>query len=79
MKYGDKIYTYKDIEEAKKLIGKKIVASSSFYDISERPNLCPMFILTACNPDDYNNPFFVAFGNCRQFIREVIEKSGVVE
>lgn len=39
MRYG-KIYTYKDLEEAKTLVGKEVIVSDSLRLITEFPNSC---------------------------------------
>lgn len=72
MTYG-KIYTYKDVKEAKKLIGKKVVASDYLAEIDE-PAIKSISILTSVSAKNRLYPFTVRdlFGNI-QFIREVIE------
>lgn len=71
MKYG-KIYTYKDIEEAKKLIGKKVIVSDIYYEIIEEPNKLNVLKLESVR--DCNIPFY-GFGTCHwQFMREIEEE-----
>lgn len=81
MKYG-KIYDYRNKEEAKKLIGKKVLTSDIFYDLGEetaeataRKDYIGTLILVK---ETCRYPFSVEFSNGNsfsyQFIREVIEE-----
>ena len=72
MKYG-KVLTYKDVEEAEKLIGKKVVGSYCLSKIENYPEKIEPEILTGI--DDEQDFIFEAgdyYGF--QFIREIIEE-----
>lgn len=76
MKFSDKVYTYKDIEEAKKLIGKKVIASDSLQGIEEH-NALSTEPCTLCAIDEYkmlSRRYLTSISTeSYQFIREVIE------
>ena len=74
MKFG-KVLTYKDIEEAEKLIGKKVLASDfqKIVDKGEFEELITELIAVEVKGDGMR-PFFTKNGHWRQFIREVIEE-----
>lgn len=75
MKFG-KVLTYKDIEEAKKLIEKKVVCSDSFQGIVDYPELGIITILK-----DIKSQFTFLFKTSKgnfQFIREVIEEPELI-
>ena len=77
MKLG-KVLTYKDVSEAKKLIGKKVVAADTLFGAENYENLyrealghggiCLQKVVEG-NP----YPFRVSNGTVYQFIREVID------
>lgn len=77
MKFG-KVLTYKDIDEAKRLVGKKVISSDVFKEIDTQADILAsiggrLVILTGVvegNPF----PFRVSNGTVYQFIREVIEE-----
>ena len=74
MKYG-KAYTYNEVEDAKKLIGKNVLASDSLLVIKEDPVHAKVVRLVAVTPK-ISFPFEVhsAVSRFYQFIREIIEK-----
>ena len=71
MKYG-KILTYKDIEEAKKLIGKKVICSDALSNIEKNPECIGTATLESIETDF--TYLFVTSEGTYQFIREVIEE-----
>lgn len=75
MKFG-KVLTYHDVDEARKLVGKKVVHADSLKYIETRPDkwLRPT-ILTGVDKGDsrYYPPFQLLDGYVAQFIREAIE------
>lgn len=72
MKFG-KVYGYKDVEEAKKLIGKKVLASD-FQKIVDKGEF-EEFITELVEVKANNmRPFHTKDGRWRQFIREVEEE-----
>lgn len=73
MKYG-KILTYKDVEEAKRLIGKKIAVSDSFKLITEDPDSRPHTLLVCIDEWD-KRPFICEDNSNWQFAREIEEES----
>jgi hypothetical protein len=75
MKFG-KVLTYKDIDEAEKLVGKKVVASENFYLIGDEAfcrEYAKQFKITLAGARKDLYPFTVSNSNKYQFIREVIE------
>lgn len=74
MKFG-KLLTYKDIDEAEKLIGKKVIHSNTLKDLETRPDkwLRPMVLTGVNKGDSCLYPFRLLDGTFVQFIREVIE------
>lgn len=67
MKYG-KVLTYKDAEEARKLIGKKVIISDNLCAITEIPETRSVSVLKSINCEsDYLFDHY-------QFIREIIEE-----
>ena len=74
MKFGQ-VLTYKDIDEAKRLIGKKVVHSDSFKYLETRPDkwLRPTILTGIDEGDSCYYPFKLLDGSVVQFIREVIE------
>lgn len=68
MKYG-RVLTYKDIEEAKKLIGKKVICSNILSNIEKKPKEREPEIL-----EEIINKLGSPFNSCYQFIREIIEE-----
>lgn len=71
MKYG-KVLTYKDAEEAKKLVGKKVVYSDYLDKITEIPETRFVSVLESINCT-VSTPFMTSAGSF-QFIREVIKE-----
>ena len=75
MIYG-KILTYKDIEEARKLIGKKVIASDVLRAIENNPSKYQECILLDVIEDEFSFVFKVKYDLSRiayyQFIREII-------
>ena len=71
MKYG-KVLTYKDVEEAKKLIGKEVVCSDYLQDIEEYPEGRVTEVLNDIS--DTGNYRFRVTQRYFQFIREIIEE-----
>lgn len=78
MKFG-KVLTYKDIDEAKKLVGKKVIYSDNFKEIGTRADMLASFwsrpvTLTEVGDDPRAFfPFALENNSSSQFIREVIE------
>lgn len=72
MKFG-KVLTYKDIDEAKKIIGKKVVCSDCLKDIEDEEWCSCGILLRLEKVDDFNIPFIFHNGTRYQFIREVID------
>ena len=72
MKYG-KVLTYKDIEEAKKLIGKMVLVSDYLRDINECSECVIPAILVEVKCEITH--LFITSKGAYQFIREVIEGS----
>ena len=78
MKLG-RVLTYKNVDEARRLIGKKVVASSTLYEAEndedqyrealEHENICLLSKVVEGDPF----PFRVSDGMIHQFIREVID------
>lgn len=71
MKYG-KVLTCEDLDEAKKLIGKKVVCGDYLHGISEYPANRYSTVLDGLN-SDLNYPFLTRAGRF-QFVREIIEE-----
>ena len=71
MKYG-KVLTYKDAEEARKLIGKKVVGSYCLSKIENYPEKIEPEILTGID-DELDFIFKAGDYYGFQFIREIIE------
>lgn len=75
MKFG-KVLTYKDIDEAEKLEGKKVVASMNLYLIDDEA-FCRAYAkhykITLVGARKGLNPFTISNSDRLQFIREVIE------
>lgn len=71
MKFG-KVLTYKDIDEAKKLVGKKVVCSDCLKDIEDEEWCSCGILLQLEKVDDFNIPFIFHNGTRYQFIREVL-------
>ena len=75
MKLG-KVLTYKDIDEAEKLEGKKVVASENLYLIEDE-GFClayaKQYKITLAGARKGLLPFAVSNGDKLQFIRKVIE------
>lgn len=75
MKFGDKIYTYKDIDEAKKLIGKKVIVGNYYRFINEIEQADGDCVKTLLGVAEGSAEPFITENVCRcQFIREVIEE-----
>ena len=72
MKYG-RVLTYKDAEEAKKLIGKKVVGSYCLSKIENYPEKIAPEILTGID-DELDFIFEAGDYYGFQFIREIIEE-----
>lgn len=79
MKFG-KVLTYKDVTEAEKLVGKKVVYSNCFKSINNYQdclgiaNDLGLLILNEVREDTgLYYPFWLSAGTVVQFIREVIE------
>lgn len=79
MKLG-KVLTYKDIDEAKKLVGKKVVYSNCFKSINDfqdclgiANDLGPLILNEVREGSGLYYPFRLSDGTVTQFIREVIE------
>ena len=72
MKYG-RVLTYKDAEEAKKLIGKKVVGSYCLSKIENYPEKIEPEILTGID-DELDFIFKAGDYYGFQFIREIIEE-----
>lgn len=73
MKFSDKIYTYKDIEEAKKLIGRKVIKGNVLKAIENPTGDIIVEKLVKIQPDS-SFPFITdGQVNDYEFIREVIE------
>lgn len=72
MKYG-KVLTYKDADEARKLIGKKVVGSYCLSKIENYPEKIEPEILTGID-DELDFIFKAGDYYGFQFIREVIEE-----
>ena len=73
MKYG-KVLTYKDAEEARKLIGKKVVGSYCLSKIENYPEKIEPEILTGID-DELDFIFKAGDYYGFQFIREIIEET----
>ena len=77
MKFGP-VLTYKDIDEAEKLIGKKVVHSDNFKEIDTKADILasrwgrPVILTGVVEGKPF--PFRVSNGSVYQFIREVIEE-----
>lgn len=78
MKFG-KVLTYKDIDEARKLIGKKVIHSDNFKEIETKADALSSLwsrpaILTGINdtPSAFY-PFSLENNSSSQFIREIID------
>ena len=76
MKLG-KIYDFRDIDKAKKLIGKRVVGSDCLEEIINDSLDGTGFILNKIKEDSYY-PFCVSVGITYQFIREVIEEEPIL-
>lgn len=74
MKFG-KVLTYHDVDEARKLVGKKVVHADSLKYIETRPDkwLRPTILAGVDKGDSCYYPFKLLDGSFVQFIREVIE------
>lgn len=79
MRFGP-VLTYRDIDEAKKLVGKKVVYSDNLKEIETKADILatiwgkPM-TLTGINGGDSDfYPFLLEDNSSSQFIREVIEE-----
>lgn len=78
MKFG-KVLTYNDVDEARELIGKKVIHSDNFKEIGTKEDILASIwgrptILTGVNDGPSALYPFSLEGNSRsQFIREVIE------
>ena len=76
MKFG-KVLTYKDIDEAEKLIGKKVIPSDTFREIETKADALasrwgrPVILTGVVEGKPF--PFRVSNGTVYQFIREVID------
>lgn len=75
MKYG-RVLTCKNVDEAKNLIGKKVVSGDCLYGISEYPANIFITVLEELN-NDLRYPFRTCAGSY-QFIREVIEETQIM-
>ena len=73
MKYG-RVLTYKNSEEAKELIGKKVVGSDYLYAITENPETRCISVLESTTDCVVISPLFKTSDGNYQFIREVIEE-----
>ena len=75
MRFG-KVMTYKDLDEAEKLVGKKVVASENLYLIEDEAycrEYAKQYKITLAGARKGPYPFTGSDGNNFQFIREVIE------
>lgn len=76
MKFG-KIYSYKNAEEARKLIGKRVVVSDVFYDLEKTTAVSDDIGTLIIIKENSGYPFSVKFYNedviSYQFIREIEE------
>lgn len=75
MKFG-KVLTYKDIDEAERLEGKKVVASENLYLIEDEAycrEYAKQYKITLAGARKDLYPFTASDSNKFQFIREVIE------
>ena len=74
MKFGP-VLTYIDVDEAEKLIGKKVIHTDSFKYIETRPDkwLRPTILTGVDKGDSCYYPFKLLDGTVVQFIREVID------
>lgn len=74
MEFG-KVLTYKDIAEAEKIIGKKVIYTDNFKYIETSPDkwLRPTILTGVDKGDSCYYPFKLLAGTVAQFIREVIE------
>lgn len=74
MRFG-RVLTYKDVAEAEKLIGKKVIHSDSFKYLETRPDkwLRPTILTGIDKGDSCYYPFRLLDGTVVQFIREVID------
>ena len=75
MKLG-KVLTYKDVDEAKKLIGKRVVAANTLFGAENFENLYRLGRSGICLSkvvEGNRYPFKVSNGTVCQFIREVID------
>ena len=71
MKFG-KVLTYKDIDEAKKLEGKKVACSGCLKNIEDEKWCSCGILLRLEKVDDFDIPFIFHNGTRYQFIREVL-------
>ena len=71
MKFG-KVLTYKDVAEAKKLVGKKVVCSDYLKNIEDEKWCSCEILLRLEKVDDFDIPFIFHNGTRYQFIREVL-------
>ena len=74
MRFG-RVLTYKDVAEAEKLIGKKVIHSDSFKYLETRPDkwIRPTILTGIDKGDSCYYPFRLLDGTVVQFIREVID------
>ena len=79
MKFG-KVFTYKDVDEAKKLIGKRVVYSNCFKSINNFQDCLglamdfdPLSLNEVSKDTGLYYPFRLSDGKGFQFIREIID------
>lgn len=73
MKFGP-VLTYKDLQEAKKLVGKKVVCSDYLKNIEDEKWCSCEIVLQLEKVDDFDIPFIFHNGTRYQFIREKIDE-----
>lgn len=72
MKYG-KIYTEKNYQEARHLIGKEVLCSNSLFILEDMPGKGNIATLIAVSESLTSHPFYVGLYTYR-YIREIKEQ-----
>lgn len=77
LRFG-KILTYRDLDKAEKLLGKKVVFSNSLADIEDKrfcqeKSTLPASFLRTISDDGSNHPFGLIYYGYYSFIREVFD------
>lgn len=67
-----KVLTYHDIDEARKLVGKKVVCSDCLKNIEDEKWCSCEILLRLEKVDDFDIPFIFHNGTRYQFIREIL-------